>query len=341
MRRLIDFHLMVSFVLASFFLAFDAEAGEIKGLGGRCIDVQGGISTNGSPVQLYACHHGENQNWKLTDAGEIRIFSSKCLDIRGGQPQPSPGTPVQIYDCHDGPNQHWDLLEGVIRGLGGCLDVRGGVSADGTPLQIFPCHGGENQHWQFVGRTINVTFYIDQIAVDATNDSGLGNTADEIYILSRGAVPAPGGLISERLPRHPDGDDYYKFRFPVGEPFPFNNEEGGSVAHAENHANWINYSGAPVGRPVFWSGSLAHNQSSEFVIIFGEQDNKDAALLKQVILGTLQALGGIAVPLAGQRHPSSPPQSRARRRWPTIYRQIRRTMWSVRSLCALSIMTVN
>jgi hypothetical protein len=75
-----------------------------------------------------------------------------------------------------------------------CLDVRGGVATDGAPVQIYTCHSGANQRWQFVGRPLNLAFYIDQVAADETNESGGGNTRDETYILSRGLYPVASGL---------------------------------------------------------------------------------------------------------------------------------------------------
>jgi hypothetical protein len=38
----------------------------------------------------------------------------------------------------------------LIAGVGGCVDVRDGVTADGTPIVLFQCHGSPNQRW-FIG----------------------------------------------------------------------------------------------------------------------------------------------------------------------------------------------
>jgi hypothetical protein len=39
----------------------------------------------------------------------------------------------------------------ILSGVGGCVDVRDGVTADGTPIVLFQCHGSPNQRW-FIGR---------------------------------------------------------------------------------------------------------------------------------------------------------------------------------------------
>jgi hypothetical protein len=53
-------------------LATPAAAGEIKGLGNKCLDVRGGAPIDSASVQIFSCHGGENQKWKLTETGEIR-----------------------------------------------------------------------------------------------------------------------------------------------------------------------------------------------------------------------------------------------------------------------------
>jgi hypothetical protein len=204
---------------------------------------------------------------------------------------PTPGTAVQIFPCHGGSDQKWTLTSnGEIRGLGGlCLDVRAGDTTDGTPVQVFTCHGGPSERWQFVGKSMEVSFYIDQMAAHQVTDGDSTADRDEVYILSRGSLP--GGFISERLPRYPSGDDYYEF---------FTNR----VAASQNLAQWTNQDQAPIGKPVFWAGHLAHNQAGAFLIILGEQDNKDLAAIKQVILGSLNVLGTVVGGIAGPAGPA-------------------------------------
>ena len=131
------------------FLAFcgRSNADEIRGIGNKCLDVSGGGSEDGTPVIIWSCYGGANQQWTFTNTGEIQGIGNKCLDVSGGGSED--GTPVIIWSCHGGANQQWTFTNsGEIQGIGNkCLDVSGGGSEDGTPVIIWSCHGGANQMW--------------------------------------------------------------------------------------------------------------------------------------------------------------------------------------------------
>jgi hypothetical protein len=122
-------------------------AGQIKGVGsGRCLDVPGAATADGTAVQLWDCNGRTNQQWAATSAGELRVYGSKCLDAAGT----GNGAGIQIYSCHGGANQKWRLnTDGSITGVqsGLCLDAVGQGTANGTRLQLYSCHGGANQRW--------------------------------------------------------------------------------------------------------------------------------------------------------------------------------------------------
>ncbi|MFD7703324.1 endo-1,4-beta-xylanase [Streptomyces caelestis] len=122
------------------------DGNTLKGVGsGRCLDVSGNSTTDGTQVQLWDCHNGTNQQWTYTDAGELRVYGNKCLDAAGT----GNGAKVQIYSCWGGDNQKWRLnsdgsVVGVQSGL--CLDAAGGT-ANGTLIQLYSCSNGSNQRW--------------------------------------------------------------------------------------------------------------------------------------------------------------------------------------------------
>ncbi|MET8767388.1 endo-1,4-beta-xylanase [Streptomyces sp. NPDC004658] len=124
-----------------------AGSGQIKGVGsGRCLDVPGAGTTDGTQLQLWDCHSGTNQQWTYTDAGELRVYGDKCLDAAGT----GNGSKVQIYSCWGGDNQKWRLnsdgsIVGVQSGL--CLDAVGAGTANGTLIQLYSCSNGSNQRW--------------------------------------------------------------------------------------------------------------------------------------------------------------------------------------------------
>ena len=123
-----------------------AATGAITGIGGKCLDVTGGTSANGTRVQLWSCNGGTAQQWTAADDGTVRALG-KCLDVSGGST--TNGAKVQVYDCNGSGAQHWTATSGrlVNAGSGKCLDVTGASSADGSPLQIWSCGTGANQQW--------------------------------------------------------------------------------------------------------------------------------------------------------------------------------------------------
>ncbi|MEU3841298.1 family 16 glycosylhydrolase [Streptomyces sp. NPDC028635] len=119
----------------------------VRGLAGKCADVAGANSANGTPVQLYDCNGTAAQAWTAGSDGTLRALG-KCLDVtdRGT----ADGSTVQLWDCSGGTNQQWVVTAAhdiVNPQANKCLDVTGGNSANGTRLQIWTCTGGANQKW--------------------------------------------------------------------------------------------------------------------------------------------------------------------------------------------------
>ncbi|MEU6669071.1 lectin [Streptomyces sp. NPDC046727] len=126
----------------------DSAAGvPIRGLAGKCVDVAGANSANGTPVQLYDCNGTGAQAWTVGSDGTLRALG-KCLDVTGNGT--ADGSTVQLWDCTGGPNQKWTVTGAhdiVNPQANKCLDVTGNNSANGTRLQIWTCSGGANQKW--------------------------------------------------------------------------------------------------------------------------------------------------------------------------------------------------
>ncbi|SDO22367.1 ricin-type beta-trefoil lectin domain protein [Actinacidiphila guanduensis] len=121
------------------------HTGTITGYGGKCVDVAGGSSANGTAVQLYDCNGTAAQQW--TASGSTLQALGKCLDVTGAGT--ANGTQVQLYDCNGTAAQSWNRSgnELVNAGSGRCLDATGPSSANGTRLQIWDCTGAANQQW--------------------------------------------------------------------------------------------------------------------------------------------------------------------------------------------------
>ncbi|MFD8677073.1 lectin [Streptomyces seoulensis] len=124
-----------------------AATGTITGLGGKCLDVAGASSANGTAVQLYDCNGTAAQQWTVDTDGTVRALG-KCLDVTGSST--ANGARLQLWDCTGGANQKWTVSAArdlVGRQSGKCADVTGNTSANGTPVQIWSCTGAANQKW--------------------------------------------------------------------------------------------------------------------------------------------------------------------------------------------------
>ncbi|QKW17790.1 ricin-type beta-trefoil lectin domain protein [Kitasatospora sp. NA04385] len=115
---------------------------------GKCIDITGGNSADGTALQVYGCNGSAAQSWSYPRGGTIQAVG-KCMDVRGGSS--ADGTAVQLYSCASGAGaQQWTYTPatGQLKALGKCLDTTGGATADGTKLIINTCNGSASQRWR-------------------------------------------------------------------------------------------------------------------------------------------------------------------------------------------------
>jgi GH18 family chitinase len=124
------------------------RVGQITGIAGKCVDVAGAGTANGTAVQLYTCNGTAAQRWTVGSDGTLRALG-KCADVTAGST--ANGAQVQLYDCNGTGAQVWQAqANGTLRNpqSNKCLDATGNSSADGTRLQIWDCFGGANQVWR-------------------------------------------------------------------------------------------------------------------------------------------------------------------------------------------------
>ncbi|GAA4410398.1 lectin [Actinokineospora soli] len=113
---------------------------------GKCVDVAGGATADGTRVQLLSCNGSAAQTWSRV--GQTWQALGKCLDVSGGST--ADGAVVQLWTCNGSGAQNWTAQSGgglVNPQSAKCLDASGGGTADGTRLIIWSCHGGANQRW--------------------------------------------------------------------------------------------------------------------------------------------------------------------------------------------------
>lgn len=123
------------------------DAGTIRGIGGKCVDVAAAGTANGTAVQLYDCNGTPAQRWTWAGDGSVRALG-KCLDVSSGSR--ADGARVQLWECNSTGAQRWTLTPAgdvVNPQADKCLDATGASSTNGTRLQIWSCSGAANQKW--------------------------------------------------------------------------------------------------------------------------------------------------------------------------------------------------
>ncbi|WP_369234436.1 non-reducing end alpha-L-arabinofuranosidase family hydrolase [Streptomyces sp. R21] len=131
--------------------------GAIKGVAsGRCIDINGSTTVNGTQAQLWDCNGQTNQRWTHTSGKQLMIYGNKCLEAKGT----GNDTAVVIGDCDGGASQQWNInTNGTIAGVqsGRCLDAVGAGTTNGTKIQLYSCWSGSNQKWTGLSGTSTST----------------------------------------------------------------------------------------------------------------------------------------------------------------------------------------
>ncbi len=121
--------------------------GLLRGLGGKCLDVQNANANPGASVQLWSCHGGSNQQWRLEVDGSLRGIGGLCLAV--GSALPGGGASLSLQSCVSAAT-HWTMTtEGQLRSPSGlCVDVSDSNTSDGTPIIAWPCRSSAaNQQW--------------------------------------------------------------------------------------------------------------------------------------------------------------------------------------------------
>lgn len=115
---------------------------------GRCLDVPGTATADGTQLHIYDCLGTTIQKWTRTAAGEIRVYGDRCLDV--DHSGTADGTKIQIWTCNNTAAQRFTFTpDGTIVGAasGKCVDVTGGSTADRALVQLHTCNRSGAQRW--------------------------------------------------------------------------------------------------------------------------------------------------------------------------------------------------
>ncbi|MFE0820065.1 ThuA domain-containing protein [Streptomyces sp. NPDC058807] len=125
----------------------EPRTGPVRGVNGKCLDVDNAGTADGTEVQIWSCNQSSAQVWTVAGDGTLKALG-KCLDVSGGGS--ADGTRVQLWTCNGTGAQQWAAQpDGTVRNpqSGKCLDASGGTWNDGTPVHLWTCHTGPNQKW--------------------------------------------------------------------------------------------------------------------------------------------------------------------------------------------------
>ncbi|MFJ4753622.1 MULTISPECIES: lectin [unclassified Streptomyces] len=124
-----------------------SRSGEVRGVNGKCLDVDNANTADGTKVQIWTCNTTAAQRWTVGTDNTLRALG-KCLDIDNAGT--ADGTKIQLWTCNGSAAQQWaPQTDGTVRNprSGKCLDASGGTWNDGTPVHLWTCHTGPNQKW--------------------------------------------------------------------------------------------------------------------------------------------------------------------------------------------------
>jgi hypothetical protein len=80
--------------------------GQISGIGGSCLDVNGAQATEGARVIYVGCNGSPSQHWSYQN-GQIVGIGGMCLQSLGGTE--IDGVPLIIAPCNGSPPQQWQI----------------------------------------------------------------------------------------------------------------------------------------------------------------------------------------------------------------------------------------
>ncbi|MFF4797306.1 RICIN domain-containing protein [Streptomyces sp. NPDC001351] len=134
---------------------------------GKCLDVQGSGTANGTPVQIYTCNNSAAQEWKfggLYDGGYslYNTNARKCLDVQNGNA--ANGTKIRLWTCNGSAPQQWQFdvrAAGELRNAATdkCLDLH--TFTNGNDAKLYTCNGTDAQKIRIVPKGHDGTEKLD------------------------------------------------------------------------------------------------------------------------------------------------------------------------------------
>ncbi len=124
--------------------------GSLVGMNAQCLDVFIPVEEDRATAQVYECHGGSNQQWRMFPDGTFLSpeYSEFYLDVYNGNLED--GTLVALYGPNSvlSANQTWAFEKVEIRGIGGLCVASPGLSRSAaSPLQLKACSNQPSEDW--------------------------------------------------------------------------------------------------------------------------------------------------------------------------------------------------
>jgi len=154
-----------------------------------CAAVQGGTTTNGTPVISYSCGDGPPQQWNYLNGQLLGIGTANgvttCLEANGS----TSGSKVVLSSCTGGQNQQWYFQDNNVVVVEGnlCLDSSPGL---GNQLVVNACTPATSQNW--IVRGMEIQLNSDAPYVCFSVDGSL--TANGTPVLAYSCAESPAEL---------------------------------------------------------------------------------------------------------------------------------------------------
>lgn len=171
--------------------------GSIIGYGNLCVDIEGGITADGTEVQLWSCNSTNAQQWRISTARELRNpLANKCMVLGNGGAAVD-GAPVWEWTCGGQADQKWLYRNmNIVAGNGKCLDVPGGNFVQGQALQLYDCNDTSAQKFTFEPTTGVIKG--GNLCVDVSGGSSANGNAVQLWACNGTAaqrwIPGNGGF---------------------------------------------------------------------------------------------------------------------------------------------------
>ncbi|MFE0736647.1 HYD1 signature containing ADP-ribosyltransferase family protein [Streptomyces sp. NPDC058855] len=172
---------------------FGNGKGPLVNPSGKCLDLQSGNTTPGTPIQLHTCNNTGPQQWKLTE-GTLRVLT-KCAAVAGTQ--------LVVENCDGSPEQKFthrpadDSLHNAATNT--CVAVPNAEYTDGKDLTLAPCTQQNSQKWRLGDATSYVYDASGNRLIETTATSRTLYLPDAQVTVTTTGTP----LRAERYYSHP------------------------------------------------------------------------------------------------------------------------------------------